>query len=502
MPKPLTARIVDAAKPGKARKELPDGALPGLYLVIQPTGKKSWAVRYRHNGRPRKMTIGTVAPKTDGKEPAAVLDGPLSLAEARAVAREQLLMLATGEDPAEAKALAREEARREGPAKDSFEAVACEFIERHAKPRNRTWEQTVRHLGLGWDPAFSGPRKKAPLIVVDGAAAAWRDRKITEISRSDIVKVLDGIVDRGSPGAANLTLSTIRKLFNWCVERGILQFSPASGIKRPASTKSRERYLTEQELAAVWRAACTTEYPFGQAFQLLILTGARRQEIGALRWAEIEKDTIVLKGERTKTNEPRKIPLSIEAYRVLGATPKIGTGGFVFTGTGDTPVSGWSKAKRMLDDAATRFMPCEESSDVPVTIPEWRTHDLRRTVATGLQRLGFRLEVIESVLGHTSGTRAGIVGVYQRHAFEPEKREALETWGRYVRLLAHPHVWKLLGDHLDAHDVAIEERYQASRARNRQFCQKVTAGGREWITYVRSVVRRKQRYESVARLSA
>lgn len=473
MAKNLTAKAVDAATAGTSRKEIPDGLLPGLYLIVQPSGAKSWAIRYRHGGKPRKMTLGPVAPKLDGPEPTPTLGAPLTLAGARSVAREQLQIVAAGRDPASEHAATKRASRDAATAdRDLFGTAARTFIKRYAKPKNKSWRETARLLGLR-------PDDDGEIVTIDGGLAdpkVWGRRRVQEITRREIIDLLDRIVDRGSPVAANATLAALRKMFNWLVERGVLDASPATGVKPPARVRSRDRVLSDDELAAVWRAARSTPYPFGPAFRLLILTGARREEINGLTRGEIDGDTIRLAGDRTKNGEPHAVPLSIEARRVLDAVPRIGKGSLLFTTTGKTPVSGWSKAKAMLDDAAG--------------VHHWRIHDLRRTVATGLQRLGFRLEVIESILGHIGGSRAGIVGVYQRHAFEPEKREALEAWGRYVALLGRPYIWAKVRAHLDANDVAEGERQAARRERDREFCRLIAAGGAAWPRYIAGIARR------------
>jgi integrase len=198
-------------------------------------------------------------------------------------------------------------------------------------------------------------------------------------------------------------------------------------LPKPGAVVKRDRVLTDSELAAVWKAAEKIGWPFGPTFRLLMLTGSRRDEIGSLRWSEIHGDEIRIPGERSKTGEPRIIPLSLAAARLIDTLPHIGDD-FVFTTTGKTPVSGWSKAKRLFDSTAA------EINGRPLA--PWRLHDLRRTAATGLQRLGINLQVIESVLGHVGGSRAGIVGVYQRHQFVAEVRVALEAWAREIERIA------------------------------------------------------------------
>ena len=173
-------------------------------------------------------------------------------------------------------------------------------------------------------------------------------------------------------------------------------------------------------LLQVWNGAAALAYPFGPAHQLLILTGARREEIGALRWSEIHGDTITLEGARTKNGEPHLIPLSAPARALLDGLPRFDSD-FVFSVDGRKYITAWSTAKEKLDAI--------------VKIEPWRIHDFRRIVATGCQRLGVGLQVVEAILGHTAGSRAGIVGVYQRHAYADEKRSALEAWGAHVMAL-------------------------------------------------------------------
>jgi len=209
------------------------------------------------------------------------------------------------------------------------------------------------------------------------------------------------------------------RLFRWAAGRGIIEFNPAADLPKPGSETKRDRVLSDAELGAVWRGAGELGWPFGTAIKLFILTGIRREEIGRLQWSEINADTaaINLQGARTKNAQPHVIPLSTDVSSLLIDAPRIG----VFTTNGKTPVSGWSRAKDRLDKIAK--------------IDAWRLHDLRRTVATGLQKLGVGLQVVESILGHVSGSRAGVVGIYQRHTCDAEKRAALEAWGTHVMAL-------------------------------------------------------------------
>jgi integrase len=189
-----------------------------------------------------------------------------------------------------------------------------------------------------------------------------------------------------------------------------------TGLKR-GDAKSRDRVLSDKELAAVWQAAPKIGL-LGQAVRLLILTGARREEITQLRWSEIHGDKIHLEGNRTKNGEAQIIPLTPVARAILESLPRIADSDFVFTNNGMKPIVAWARPKADLDDLSGTA--------------GWRIHDLRSTLATGMQKLGVGLQVVEAVLGHVSGSRAGIVGIYQRHDFAVEKREALEAWANHV----------------------------------------------------------------------
>lgn len=423
MAKALTPKGIKNAEAGETRREIPDGLLVGLYLVVQPSGAKSYAVRYRHEGQSRKYTIGT-HPKID-------------LKTARKLGEKALRDAAEGRDPAgekqasrqAAKATDADEARKQ---RDLFENVARQFIERYAKPRAvakgrpEAWRETGRILGLRPDP--DNPER---LVEVGGdVIPVWKGRRVQDITKRDVNELLDGIVDRGAGIMANRTLAAIRKLFNWCVSRDIIAASPCTLIDPPAEEKSRDRILADEELKLVWEAAGAEGWPFGPLVKMLILTGQRLTEVGEMRWDELdlEKKVWTLTGDRVKNGERHEVPLSQVAVEILTALPRIkSTRGYVFTTGRDAAVSGYSRAKGRLDAAIANATP--EGSKAP---EHWTFHDLRRTMASGMARLGVALPVIEKVLNHTSGTFRGIVGVYQRHSYAEEKRAALDRWAVHV----------------------------------------------------------------------
>jgi integrase len=219
---------------------------------------------------------------------------------------------------------------------------------------------------------------------------------------------------------ANRTLGTCSKFFNWLVARDALAFSPVTGIEKPHQEEVRERTLTDAELRRLW-LACEDSEPFGQALRVLILTGARRNEISQMRRSELDEGgTWTLPRERSKNHRPHKLVLPSQARAIIAAMPVIAGCDFVFTADGKRPVTGWDKAKVRI------------SAKAGIAAESWRLHDARRTCASGMQKLGVSVPVIEKALNHVSGTFRGIVGVYQTHDYADEVRIALQKWADRV----------------------------------------------------------------------
>jgi integrase len=225
--------------------------------------------------------------------------------------------------------------------------------------------------------------------------------------------------------------------------------NPFADLPVAKGIAKRERVLSDDEITEIWRAAGTVTAPYGAIIRLLILTGQRRGEVAGMTWSEISDDltTWTMPGERTKNGAPHMVPLSDSARDLLRALlpehegdarraveDRRAKGTLVLPGALGTPFAGWSKAKAALDKAVVdaRATAAAKAGTSPAPLVSWSVHDLRRTVATGLQRLGVRLEVTEAVLNHISGTRGGIAGVYQRHDWANEKRNALDAWAVFV----------------------------------------------------------------------
>jgi integrase len=371
----LTTLAVENAKPGAERSEISDGR--GLFLVVQPSGGKSWAYRHRFNGKPSKLTLGTFP--------------QVSLAAARKLAAEARHKLEQGIDPSAEKRQIRETER------DAAVDTVAQFVELYCKRKLRSWRQVERVLRVEVVPR-------------------WRGKTVHDIRRRDVHSLLDNIAAE-RPVMANRTFAYVRKFFAWCVERGILPVSPCAGVRMPAKETPRERVLADAEIAQFWRAV--EAEPVGPYFKVLLLTGQRRSETASMRWSEIDERARVwtIPGIKTKNAKMHAVPLSRQAWEIIQDLPRIAGDNRVFA---TLPASrGYNACKKRLD------------SRMRLT-QAWTAHDLRRTLATGLQRLGVRLEVTEAVLNHTSGSRSGIVSVYQRHTYADEKRAALQRWADYL----------------------------------------------------------------------
>jgi integrase len=370
-----------------------DKGYPGLALRVSYGGSRVWIYSFR--GFSPKAQRVTARRIKLGEYPS------MTLAGAREAWRRAHVAVQSGHDP-------------QADASDDTVGSAVE-----------TWLKTQQ----------AGLRGKGEVerIFKKNVLPFWAMRKLAEIKPKDCLNVIDIVANRGSPIMANRVHAHLHSFFGWAVSRLMIPANPMAGLKRPARETKRDRVLDDAELLAVWRACDEVGWPFGVAIQMLILTGCRREEIGALKRSEIgdleikDKDkkivwrgnAIQLAGDRTKNGDPHIIPLSNAATELLDALPRIVGSDFVFPSSRarDRHIEAWDAAKDQLGDM--------------LTIKPWRLHDLRRTAATGLQRLGTPLQVTEAVLNH-AGSRAGIAGVYQLHDYSREKAEALEAWGQHV----------------------------------------------------------------------
>jgi len=375
--------------PASGRFEVWDTSEPGLGVRVG-LRNKSFVLKLRYEGQQQWLTIG--------RFPA------LGIADARKKAQALKLLAERGGDPRQQERQAEKTRRRERA--NTVETVVGEYIERHAKPNQRTWQDTKRRL-------------YRDLVRLYG------DLPIKKVSRTDINRMLDDVRDRGVGIGANRLLAHTKRFFSWCQERGLIDISPAESVRRPVKEVSRDRVLSDDELIAIWESAEDLGFPYGSAIKLLLLLGQRRDEVGRMRWEhlDLEAGNWTLPAEDNKSGRIHVVPLPNLSIDILKNVECVGS--FVFWGVEpETAINGWGRVKARLD-AATG-------------VTDWRLHDLRRTVASGLARQGFEPFIVERVLNHATTAAGPLAKVYQRYDYDKEKRLALDAWSRHVESLLTP----------------------------------------------------------------
>ena len=443
----LTTAAVLKIKPATDRREIPDAGAAGLYLVIQPSGAKGWAMRFRRpNGDRAKLVLGPL--DATGKEMAGdpQIGQPLTPAAARVLAGQINRQRAMGVDIV---ATRRSEKHRRQTSKaadaDTYASAVRLFVDRHARPKTRRWRETARMLGLEYPLDGDGE----PTTIKRSLCDRWSDRPVTKIDGDDIYAIVDESSHTGIPGLGrkNMGASDARgrsmadalgTMFGWLLERRRIKTNPSIGVHRPGPPPSRDRVLnvrvdtrSADELRWFWKACDAMGYPFGDLCKLLLLTGSRREEIARMTWDELNDDmsTLRLPGNRTKNHLPHDVPLSALARGILNHAPRV-SDTHVFSTNGRSPISGFSKYKARLD--ALMLEQARKELHRKVIAAPWRLHDLRRSAATGMAGIGVVPHVIEACLNHVSGAKASVAGIYNREEYEPEKRIALDRWAGYI----------------------------------------------------------------------
>jgi integrase len=375
----LTDRSVQGLRPKDRRYEVRDTLVPGLYVDVTKAGAKNFILCTRYPGKrhPGRRTLGKV--------------GVMTLAQARSTAREWLELIARGIDP--------EHGRRS----QDFSVVIEEFITR-----------AVRDKRKGHDVEADIRRELIP---------AWGNKAIGDIKPDDVLRLIERIVDRGAIYQAHNVFSHIRRFFNWCRGRNLIDRSPCDWLKPAAvigrAKDPRQRVLTDDELRRVWSVVDQMTYPYGPLFKLLTLTGARKSEVSDAKWGEFDFKASVwtIPPERFKSDTTHIVPLTPWVVSILQGLYRF-TGDCVFsTDGGRKPVNGFSKAKRRIDQAAAIVEP-------------WVIHDLRRSVRSRLSELRVPEAVAELLIGHG---RKGLARVYDQHKYLQERREALLLWEQRLR---------------------------------------------------------------------
>jgi integrase len=408
--KRLTAAMVERiAPPAKGQIEYWDKNMPGFGLRVSYRGTKAWVLMTRLHGKLTRLTLGEWPTVT--------------LADAHVAATTAKRQAKAGVDPREV------EQQRQTDAEEArqltFGVMADQFIERYAKPKLR--DRTIE----GYEAALKGK-----------LTTAWKEKPIASITRREVISLLDGLEAEGKHGAAKLTLAYLRKFFGWCAERDAISEAPTFRIRLNGFLKPRERALSLDELRTVWVAANKVGGTGGALVKVLILTGQRRHETSVMRWRDlsgIENGSALwsIPGEVTKNHRPHDVPLAPEAVAVIRSLPIVtvtsdkgeANSELVFTTTGATPWSGFSKLKRQLDEQiAKQFI--EDGSE---PMAPWTMHDLRRSLVTGMNDRGLaQPHVIEAIVNHISGHRGGIAGIYNRAVYMEERRRALEVWAKLI----------------------------------------------------------------------
>lgn len=429
----LTDPAVKKYRGGAARREIRDADAKGLYLVIQPSGAKSWAMRLRRpSGKSAKLHLGPVYIPDEEAPNEPVAGAPLSLAAARKLAADLQHQRATGRDVVGDHLAGKHQRRVEAKAgaASAFGILVPRFVAEYTRrgKRPRRMAETARMLGL-LIPRDGG----VPEVVRRGLCDRWREKPVAEIDRREIRSVVAEVQQDGVPGLerrskvatksrARAMLVALSTFFRWCLREEFVVTNPCRDMPRPDAPKARDRVLSDAEIVSFWRGCDKVGEPFGAALRLLLLTGCRLNEVAGMCRHELSGDlaTWSIPGTRTKNGKPHAVSLAPMAREIVASVRRIsGEQGLIFTTTGETPISGWSKIKRRLD---------KEMGDPAA----WRLHDLRRTAASGMQRLGMRVEIIERALNHISGSYAGITGTYQRDPMLDDTRAALLRWSQHV----------------------------------------------------------------------
>lgn len=419
----LTDRRIAALKPdpaGKRRPELRDAVVPGL-IVRMAAKRKVFALHARFPGakHPTRRVIGLV--------------GAVTIDDARDLARSWLQLIRKGEDP-------QVQARRRA---DEVRRASEQQHQQQQGLFARVAEDYLKRKVAGFRRARSVER-----IVINVLVPAWGDKPVNDITRRDVVKLVEQVNDRGAPIYAAAAFGVARALFNWAINRGSydLERSPCDRVKVgelvSRRKEPRQRTLSDLELAAFWRATKRLPYPWQGMFRLLALTGVRRTEAAGARWREFDFDrkAWIIPPERFKSGVSHLVPLTTDALTIIEELPRFKSGDCLFSFTfGERPALILHQAKLKLDALMLRYLraAARRRGDDPaaVTLTPWQTHDLRRTVRTKLAELEINDTVAEMVIGHG---RRGLQRVYDQHKYEPQMRRALEAWASELRRIVSP----------------------------------------------------------------
>ena len=385
----LTARGVDALRtlPGQARTEFFDERMPGFHVRVTASGAKSYGLLYRHGRRRCRLTLASA--------------DKVTLADARDLARAALKDLANGIDPA-----AKKKADRMA---DTFDELAEQYLEKWAKPRKKSWRDDERIINNKLSPTLGKQR-------------------VQDITRADVRSLLARIATgslkgqrKPAPIEANRTRAVLRKIFNWAISEDLAERNPVLGVPPPGIERQRDRVLNDGEIRAIWDEL-DNEHPLIAAiFRLLLLSAQRRGEVLSMRWEDVDFNTAwwTIPGERAKNGLPHRVPLSTQALAVLDDVRR------------ENPKSRWvfpsPKGNTHIGTVQKAVERLRNSTEV-----EFRLHDFRRTAASHMTSMGISRLTVSKILNHVE---QGVTRVYDRHSYDPEKREALEMWSAQLETI-------------------------------------------------------------------
>ena len=391
----FTDKGIKALKPKPNSYEIFSNDRTGFAIRISPTGIKTWFTRYknRSTGKQIKVTIGQYP--------------QISLSNARQLHNENRGVLHDGKDPRELIIEARQPEPEAGTIKD----LAYEYIERHSKIKNKSWKDDLRHLEKDVIPN-------------------WGSRKITDITRRDIIGLLDSVVDRGSPISANNLHARLSKMFRFAVRRGLMDTSPFVEIETPSKKVTRDRVLSTEEVQIFWPKLETATMHDGMklGLKLLLVTGQRRGELALTKKSEFNMSAKIwtIPSERAKNGLAHRVPLSSLAIELLGQLNLINQG------------SQWLIPSPYGEDnaiTAHAYSRTVRNNRDHFGLDRFTPHDLRRTAASQMTALGIPRLVVSKILNHVE---TGITAVYDRHSYDDEKRDALDKWSiKLQQLINH-----------------------------------------------------------------
>jgi integrase len=382
----LTKTYVDRLSPSQTDIIHWDTEIRGFGVKVTPKGKKVYLVQYRPHGsggNPRKFTIGSHA------------EIPFDLAKRKA--HEIVAAKASGGDPQREKRTARQKL-----ASNCFSDVVEDHIAQRVSQ-------------------FRAPRERKRLLRHE-FVTAFGQRSVHGITRRDVSNVLEQIYARGAGRTGNMALVAIRVFFDWCVSKAILETSPCVGLRPAFIERSRDRVLSDDELTRILGACRELGYPFGSLVEMLACTAQRRSEVARMQWSHVSLDTSnwVIPAEHSKNGKPHIVHLSERVTDLLRVLPR--KSNLVFSANGETPFNGFSKSKARIDDRSG--------------VHDWTLHDLRRTVVSGMAKLGVSHHVADKILNHQSGAISGVAAVYQRHDFLTERKDAINLWSDHLDRLS------------------------------------------------------------------